>query len=407
MLNRNIKVARSVALCIFITTIFRSAISGADNAADTTSTNENERFPIERFNLIFVPVTLFEKEETFYVDTGTSTMLLDKRRFERRLGKPLETVAASGSVTTQRIALFKSPSLVVGHKLSTTSGDGRPIACADLSQLGDFLGKDVTGIVGMDFLKSKVLRVDFDAGYASFPKAASNPSEKSERLTFLNTGAPSVRVQIADEGFHSFMVDTGSNGIVTLEPPLFARLLKSKQIVLRPDVSITDVGGESKQRRGILSRLTIGSYQFSNLNVDETRSNSIGMAFLQRFVSEFDFVNRRLYLYRSRSTYLPELRTLTGFGVKGRNGSIVVTGVAESEHQSEIQNDDLVIRVNDRPVNQFTLTEIQILCMVPDSKLKLTLERCGQRFDVTVDLKRIPDPFPSVLPEEDSNPSDK
>ena len=357
--------------------------------------------------MIFVPVTLFEKEETFYVDTGTSTMLLDKRRFESRLGKPLETVAASGSVTTQRIALFKSPSLVVGHKLSTASGDGGLIACADLSQLGDFLGKDVTGIVGMDFLKSKVLRVDFDAGYATFLKAASSPSEKSERLTFLNSGAPSVRAQIADEGFHSFMVDTGSNGSVTLEPPLFARLLKSKQIVLRPDVSITDVGGESKQRRGILSRLTIGSYQFSNLNVDETRSNSIGMAFLQRFVSEFDFANRRLYLYRSRSTYLPELRTLTGFGVKGRNGSIVVTGVAESEHQSEIQNDDLVIRVNDRPVNQFTLTEIQILCMVPDSKLKLTLERGGQRFDITVDLKRIPDPFPSGLPEDVGNPSEK
>ena len=378
-----------------------------DTGGDSPSINEIERFPIERFNLLFVPVTLFEKEENFYVDTGTSTMLLDKRQFESRLGNPLDSVVASGSVTTPRIALFRSPSFVIGHKLFTAAGAGGPTGCADLSPIGDALGRDVSGIVGMSFLKSKVLRVDFDSGFASFLNVPSNALDKAQRVTFLNTGAPSVRIQIADEGFHSFMVDTGSNGTVTLEPPLFARLLKSKQIVLRPDVSITDVGGESKQRRGILSRLTIGSYQFSNLNVDETRSNSIGMAFLQRFVSEFDFANRRLYLYRSRSTYLPELRTLTGFGVKGRNGSIVVTGVAESEHQSEIQNDDLVIRVNDRPVNQFTLTEIQILCMVPDSKLKLTLERCGQRFDVTVDLKRIPDPFPSVLPEEDSNPSDK
>ena len=261
----------------------------------------------------------------------------------------------------------------------------------------------------MDFLKSKVLKIDFASGHASFVGGPSHPNAKSERLTYLDTGAPSIRLQIADNGFHSVMIDTGFNGSLALEPGLFGSLMKSRQIELRDGgraINLND-GRSVKLRRGILSSVTIGRFQICNVNVTEAPSNTMGLAFLERFVVEFDFPKRRIFLDRNNLTYLPELRTLCGFSVTRINRQTVVDYVDDSSEEAVVRKGDVILKVNNTSVSELSLSKIRMLCAAPDSKLTMALQRDGKRFDVTLDLKRVPDPFPSVLPEEDSNSSDK
>jgi predicted aspartyl protease len=409
MINHVVIIAIQAISTFLISGVVCPAIFAAETGTDQQTQYEIERFPIERDCVILVPVTVFGKEERFLIGTGGTTIVLDKRTFEERLGKPVNTVVATDALTPLRIPLFRRPPIIVGSRPSFATEDGGLIGSIDLSPLKKHYGKDISGAIGMDFLKSKVLRVDFVSGYASFLKEPSNAFAESERLSFLNTGSPSIRVQVADSGFHTFMVDTGFNGSLALEPGLFGKLLKTKQIELRENGRAIDLGGggKTKLRRGILSSVAVGSFQICNVNVNETPINTVGLAFLERFVSEFDFPNRKLFLYRNNLTNLPEPRTLCGFGVARVNQLTVVDDVDDPARDAVVQKDDVILTVNDTPAGRLSLSQIRILCTVPDSKLKLTLQRDGVRFDVALDLKRIPDPFPSVVSEVNAIPSGK
>ena len=400
----NVRLDAVLALAV----VLCSVVLVANDDSGPRLKSDLERFPIERSSPFFVPVTVFNKQEIFCIDTGATATILDKVRFSQLLGKVQKEEIASGAVNMQRISLFRSPAMIVGQKAPIETGGGKGlIGGADLSAIRKSVDVDISGILGMDFLRTKVLRIDPDAGYIEFPNCPTNASVQSERLVLLESGLPSVRLQVADAGFRSFIIDTGFNGSLTLETELFSKLLKAKKIALRSRGTMDEIGGEAKFRRGIISQVTLGPYVLSNLNVDETSHNSIGLLFLERFVTEIDFSNRKLFLTASQFMNLPELRTLCGFSVTRVNRTAVINDAEDSARDAGIQNEDVIITINKTPAHKLSLSKIRILCTVPDSQLNLTLERDGKRFDVTLDLKRIPDPFPSVVSEENAIPSEK
>jgi len=110
-------------------------------------------------SMLRVPVRIFNQTLYFVLDTGTSVSALDKS-FRGKLGPPTSEIADSVSVALgKKLILYKCPDFSVGD----TRGDLQRIACLDLSMFKRVSGERCDGILGMDFLGSHVISLDFDA----------------------------------------------------------------------------------------------------------------------------------------------------------------------------------------------------------------------------------------------------
>ena len=109
---------------------------------------------------IILPLSMGGKTYPFLIDTGCTYSVFDAS-MRADLGSPIgqgigETPA--GDVKTET---FFSPAATVG-KLKFSSH--RPVACLDLTVVRESLGREVRGMLGVDFFRDKVVVFDFDEG---------------------------------------------------------------------------------------------------------------------------------------------------------------------------------------------------------------------------------------------------
>jgi hypothetical protein len=117
---------------------------------------------------IIVPVTIFGSQELFELDTGTVETLLDGR-FRKKLGNPKGKTKIGDSVSDWETDRFDAPLVAVGpFRFTPDCG-----ICLDLSKLHRGGSRGV-GILGIDFLRDKVFRLDAEHGELKFLRAASS-----------------------------------------------------------------------------------------------------------------------------------------------------------------------------------------------------------------------------------------
>lgn len=125
-------------------------------------------------DFLLVPVRIGAKEYPFVLDTGCTVSVFDasfRPCLGQRIGTETMHDAAGKSMT---IDLYSAPDARVG----SLPMEKHPIACLDLTKMREAAGRDIYGFLGMDFLKDRIIAIDFDKGCLDFlpPGTVKQPS---------------------------------------------------------------------------------------------------------------------------------------------------------------------------------------------------------------------------------------
>ena len=190
----------SVANCVFAQS--RQAHDKNSKSAST--------FKIDHDEPIILPGIVFDKPIGFILDTGSSLCALDMD-FQPRLetdGDQIQAMTPSGAL---KIRLFKPPPLEILTTPMIRFQSRESIACFDLKEVKQAMGVDEIGILGMDFLKTRIIHLDFDKEIGSFETSSVMNDGHIERLHTLKQ-SPAVLLRFPSEGWTKFMIDTGFDG---------------------------------------------------------------------------------------------------------------------------------------------------------------------------------------------------
>ncbi|MBN1360749.1 MAG: PDZ domain-containing protein [Sedimentisphaerales bacterium] len=339
--------------------------------------------------LIFVPVQFGPGAHDFIVDTGCSHTIFDLS-FRPQLGAPGPMTGMSTLRGRAAVQVFVAPRAFVGP---FNIADCNEVRCANLSRFTLSIGRDVPGVLGMDMLKSHVVRVDFDRGrMAFFDDVQQDRREWGEEfpLTYNDNGIPLVRLAVGDLGEHDFAIDTGYAASGTLAEDIFARVVAATGAQSAPTATLTAAGTvESRQCRAGL--LKLGLFEYKNLVFDEASGTVVGLGFLSRHTVTFDFPNDKLYLKEAKRFGAYDEVGMCGVSLIRSEAKTVVHRVWEGEPAAKagIKAGDVILKLQGRDANTYTMWEIGQLCRSGHGKeITLTIQHGSEVRDVVVVLER-------------------
>ncbi|MEI8018753.1 MAG: hypothetical protein WCH39_11185, partial [Schlesneria sp.] len=214
-------------VAIFSSIVFvvlsRDAISEESSARPIA----NERFHFRNGEKIPLPLTIFGDKYRLMLDTGCTGCVLDTQ-FRDCLGDVVKVEVAGTPLGLKNLEMFSSPEMLVGERKRVLVRLDGVVACDPIS-LSDDDSDSWHGVLGMQFLKSRVLRIHFDDSYAEFLSSASFDRDDGEKLHYKR-GVPYVLARISKDGYQSFLIDTGSDSNVAIASEEFTRLLRKVRI---------------------------------------------------------------------------------------------------------------------------------------------------------------------------------
>ena len=217
------KTLRVVAPIILFTAMTSSAVAQpalgvtADEVEPGEAVLEGEaaEIPFRTFhNLMFVDVAVNGGEpRPFILDTGASGTVVDLA--VAAVGPEAErgTSTMRGAGGEVEADLVKLDSLALGDARLL----GATVTRVDLAPLRDMIGTDMAGVLGYDFLRHFVVKVDYENSLVTFYEPAT--FEAPEGVSFIpaetDTGHPIVELAV---GGHAglFVVDLGNPGPIIM-----------------------------------------------------------------------------------------------------------------------------------------------------------------------------------------------
>lgn len=388
-------VALLIAFCVVLFASPEQTRVWAEDVAVSTADSKEllESFPLD---LVRVPVELLGKKYQFLLDTGATTSILDDS-FRDRLGpKIVQTPIQLASERRSLFDSFAAPEMIIGRGSLGKFRSTEPLPVIDLSAVRSATGEQEMGVLGMDFLKSHVVRLNNGAGLAEIGKKGSG--ENGERMQF-SRGIPFVRARVSDLGFHPFMIDTGSNGEIGLEAKLFQQLVSRRHLILKKNR--TAIRGDSTDaiRIGTLDVVEIASHEFHNVFVAEGAHNSIGLEMISRFDLELDFPGATACFRAGNQIDAPSRQDRAGFAVKRIQGITLACDIepAGNADHAGLKNDDKLISLNNVPAETLSIAQIRRLRSDPKSdSLTITYKRGDATATIRIPLTSEPNPFPVV-----------
>ena len=359
------------------------------------------RFVIEDAEPIYLAVEIASKNYQFIADTGSTITVFDDRFRDQ-----LEELDGGITVTTpskQRfLSYYASPEIKIGDGAVVPLAAGSRVGMVDLTTVRSAAGQEVHGILGMDFLKFHVMRLNFDQGFGELRSDASLHSLHEERL-FFQKGTPGVLLRIPGIGFQRFLVDTGAIGdSLQLKRDRFDALIRAGHLRILGERSGAEFDGVKTARKGVINFVEFGPHRFFNLSVTESSTDAINVPFLQRFEVELDFPKRVGRFLPGRRIDVPDAFNCSGFGVRRIDGDVIVAAhqLTYTTMPEEIQDGDRLHRINGVKAPKLPLARIRQILTVPDSKVEITLEREGITKDLVIRLSQGPELFPAKLSHE-------
>ena len=137
---------------------------------------------------LVVPMTVNGTQYPFMLSTGATTTILDaalRSEVDELVGK-IKSETPGGEIGYQ---LYRPRSMSLGLLPFPMES---PVACLDLAQIREETGHQFYGFWGMDFLRTKVLQLDFDAGKVRLLNSVSPQMTESMPLSFSGEGIPTI-----------------------------------------------------------------------------------------------------------------------------------------------------------------------------------------------------------------------
>ena len=116
-----------------------------------------ERFEVLPFgDAILLPVRIGDETHSFLLDTGATASVFDRSIVSGDAIDRHELQTGGGTLAVER---FLAPQATIAGKSLTVQAS---VYALDLAQVRRASGLPIRGIVGMDFLRSRIVRIDFD-----------------------------------------------------------------------------------------------------------------------------------------------------------------------------------------------------------------------------------------------------
>lgn len=376
---------------------------------------ERITIPVEiHNNLIVMPIVLNgQLPLKFILDTGVRTAILTEKSYSDILGLPYArqlTIMGPGEqhFITAYIANNLSIYIPPGIK-----GDGHSLLVLekDYLELRNVLGVEVHGVLGFELFSRFVVLINYQDKFVEIiDPQFFKPGRKYQKLDVsIEDTKPFVKatVSLSKKKELKLLMDTGASHALLLDP-------ESDSDIKVPEKHINTVigralGGEITGKMGRVSLFDLGSFTLNNVITNYPnpnsymdtlkastvkRNGSIGGEVFSRFTVAFNYAAGAVYL-RKNSTFKKEFQiNLSGLTLKAKGARLKTFEVVEVREKSaaeraEIMKGDLLISLNGRPIEGFTLNEINgILNSKVGRKVTLLLDRAGEKIKKTITLER-------------------
>ena len=301
---------------------------------------------------------------------------------------------------------------VPGGQVQTKISEGNSLVLDSLTiphqnlVLFDKMGKNVDGIIGgVSLFKNYIVEVDFEKELIRlYSHGAFNVPDEYRpcEMTYAN-GVPTIPFYIYKDGrrFDSnFIFDTGAGYEAILFGSGMKQLAKDsigKHIPALYHSYNYSVGHKSEIIVGQTDSVKLANMAFKKLNLamepyrkeNHGRHNvlgSIGIKTLKRFNWIVDLTDYKIYSKPNRDSSLPMAFALNGylFEYLGKHLRIMRNlNKQEDKTDDLLKPGDYILKFDNIPVLQLTSSTLEILRK--KAKVKLTVQRKRERFDLTLD----------------------
>jgi len=336
-------------------------------AADQQPPQVVEEFNIAKGgDLILLPVTIADEQYPFVLATNCDRTIVDFR-LRHLLGNSLGEM--EGDKELGHWEEFAPIPMKIG-KLEFTAS--RPLQCANIfpPPVRERFGHAPYGVVGLDFLRDRVVQIDFDNGklriLAAGPNAEREP--KSGREPMLAEGSrnfPSIVQRVDGHGWSPFVVDTSMTGPVIVPSRLMAELIEKKAVTnLCEEAFLAFDGRQNRYRSGRLRGLGATARQVvRDLPVLEGDFGCVGLGYLSRFQLTLDFKNGKLYMVPGANFDAPYHDNWTGMLVVLRDHELTVAAVdpKRAAAKAGVRPSDVLLDLNGTTAAGFSVFQISEL----------------------------------------------
>jgi hypothetical protein len=379
-------ITHSLKSAFILELLFPVFVSGL---GDTNLVIDSAPAVIEEFDVaqgggfILLPVTLKGQTYPFILDTGSESTAFDTRLRPHLKGlkKTSRLVAPNGTV---RADMFESPDATLGKLKLPTEGF---VICTDLSEVRHAIGKEVYGVLGMDFLQAHKFRIDFDHGKVVFLRSIDTTDEnlgKPIHVGYKDVRTPYVAAALSLDHVDDFVVDTGASTTGTLTPTYFNDMAQKEMLKIVKQSKVVTVAGNSMRQVGRVQLLAVNGSIVRSPVVKMSDSNLLGLGFWSRYVATFDFPNKVIYLREGARFQEPDRYDLSGLHLLRVNGVTVVHSIDAGSRAAEagIKSKDVILKINDQEAGQQSMFAIRRILSVECAKVVMKVGRENERFEV-------------------------
>ena len=343
-------------------------------------------------NLLFAPLRIGPTRYPFLLDTGASITFFNIC-LKQYLGAPTQQVSAQGiGQTLMLVPFFDAPTARVGP-FDLAAGD--EVAVANLKLLGLMFGRNIGGILGVDFLKHHVIQVDFDEGRVTFvqERPQNEPDWGTEfALSYDPGGLPQIIGKLPDGGEREFVIDTGYQATGSLDKHVFDALVAQRDLPTR-ESTFAGLTGIERTVQTRLDRLSVGPFEYRGLILSRAVGNILGLDFLSRHRVTFDFPNNKLYLKKGRQFDKVDEADMSGLRLLRYADSTVVYSSGH-EHgrpaaRAGLEAGDVILEINGTDARAYEMWQIHELLRSGDGKkITMTVQRGTARMEVSFRLEK-------------------
>lgn len=338
---------------------------------------------------ILLPVTFKGKEYLFLLDTGCSHTVFDTS-FKHKLGdvKKVKRALTAGSRIVAE--LFDAPEAFLGPLNVKDCGE---VACLDLKMLQSVMGRKVSGLIGMNFLKKHVVQIDFDKGTLSFlqPLQKRHSGWGNElSISYNPLGIPKITGNIYDSIKVDFLIDTGANSTGGLSSDIFDQILSEKELKTS-EILFATASGVIRKREIRIDSLSVRPFEYQDLIFGEANWPHLGLSFLSRHTVTFDFPNSKMYLKKGKEFKKIDETDMSGLHLLRISNKTVVYSVDEGSpaQKAGIQAKDTILKVGNKDANTYDILELRRFLMSGDRhKITMTIKRGDDVKEVSFLLKK-------------------
>lgn len=350
----------------------------------------------------------------FILDTGAEHTILTKREITDllRVNYQREFKVLGSDMQTELVAYLASG---IRFQLGDLSARNRSILVLeeDYFRFDEFAGIDVHGILGADFLRRFIVKINYRKQIVTLysPQHFTPPKNKYEELPIeIVRNKPYIFTQTqfgADTSLNlKLLYDTGASLAALLYTDTHPGMHLPESVIRSP-IAI-GLGGFLEGYIGRLPNIQVGPYRLSNVvtnyqdlppNIDSTYTNSrngiIGNLIMQRFIVIIDYFASKIYLMPTRSFKKKFEYDRSGITIvaTGKNlGQYRVLNVIQGSPADEagVQVGDMLRKVNGVPASLLSIGNIINKFQKKEGKrTRIILKRGEEKIKVEFRLRKL------------------